>query len=352
MIYINGRFLTQSVTGVQRFAIQILLRLIEIRNDIIVICPKSTPDNELTQHLNVEKVGIFSGHAWEQLELPFYMRGKQGLLLNFCNTAPMFFSKNIVVHHDITYKRYPKSYSVPFRLFYSLMSPLILCNSEGIVTVSNFSKGEIEKEYGVENIAVVYNAVSDIFYARESAEKNYLLCVSSPSYHKNFSVIIDCFEEIHHRFGLKLIIIGAANNNFSSLSSLSHIDDENIELRGRVSDDELAQLYSGAFAFVYPSLYEGFGIPVIEAQSCHCPVISSDRASLPEVLCDSALFFDPLDSSSLIQQVSELYNNNMLRASLIKRGLSNVSRFSWKKSAKDINTILDNYIKDKSRSDL
>ncbi|BEO03267.1 glycosyltransferase family 4 protein [Serratia marcescens] len=353
MIYVNGRFLTQEVTGVQRFAIQTLLNLIKVRDDIVVLCPRSTPDNESTRVFNIKRIGWLSGHLWEQTELFFFMAKSGNILLNFCNTAPVFFFNNIIVHHDITYRVYPKSYSVGFRFFYRILSPWILKKGKKIITVSDFSRGEIERIYRIENVSVVNNAVADIFFPRKNVKKNnpYILCVSSPSVHKNFKLIIDNFLKINVNLGLELRIVGASNGNFSTVIHSSVSKSSFIKYHGRVTDDELAALYSGAFAFVFPSLYEGFGIPLLEAQSCGCPVLASDAASMPEVLKDSALYFSPTCSESLISQIEKLYYDDGLRVSLIKRGFENVKRFNWMDSAIKINNILEDYIKDKSWSD-
>ncbi|CAI0765414.1 Mannosylfructose-phosphate synthase [Serratia marcescens] len=353
MIYVNGRFLTQEVTGVQRFAIQILLNLIKIRDDIVVLCPKTTPDNEITKAFNIKRIGRLSGQLWEQTELFLFMVRNGNVLLSFCNTAPIGFFNNIIVHHDITYRVYPKSYSLGFRFFYRIFSPWLLKRGKKIITVSDFSRNEIERAYGIENIDVVNNAATEVFFPRKITEPDnpYILCVSSPSVHKNFKLIIDSFEKINKSLGLELKIVGASNRNFSTVTYSAVSNNSYIKYYGRVTDEELAVLYSGAFAFVFPSLYEGFGIPLLEAQSCGCPVIASNTASMPEVLNDSALYFSPTCSESLISQIEKLYHDGGLRDSLIKRGFENAKRFNWLASANKINNILEGYAKDKPWSD-
>lgn len=109
---------------------------------------------------------------------------------------------------------------------------------------------------------------------------------------------------------------------------------------GRVSDEELIALYKGAKAFIFPSYYEGFGIPPLEAQSCSCPVISSNRASLIETLGDSVLYFDPDSKYELIKAIIKLNNNVDERNLLINKGKSNVERYSWERSAEKLNILI------------
>ncbi|MVZ11248.1 glycosyltransferase, partial [Enterobacteriaceae bacterium 8376wG6] len=123
-------------------------------------------------------------------------------------------------------------------------------------------------------------------------ERPYLLAVSSPNYHKNFHGLIAAFSKMANSQDVTLKIIGAANKNFADVgfSTKEAAANDNIQFLGRVSDQQLVELYSHARAFVFPSLYEGFGIPPLEAQACGCAVVSSNRASLPEVLLQSALY--------------------------------------------------------------
>ena len=127
MIYINGRFLTQELTGVQRFAEEISRSFTKDCNDIVILCPPNIDQSRIAQLDNVEIIGKNTGHIWEQYDLPIYLRAKGGsLLVNLSNTAPVFYKNKLVTHHDITYKRYPNSYSLKFKLFYNSIIPVIL----------------------------------------------------------------------------------------------------------------------------------------------------------------------------------------------------------------------------------
>ena len=351
MIYVNARFLTQGLTGVQRFAEQISLELKKIRNDIVFLSPDAVLRGDIASELQVVKIGKRSGHYWEQVELPNYLKKHGGgILLNLGNTGPVFYSNQIVTHHDVTYKKFPQSYSWRFRAIYNLLVPLMLKNSRELITVSEFSKSEIGGvyDYDSEKISVIYNASSSVFKNKIRTNKyecreKFFLAVSSPNFHKNFHGLVEAFSQASDLSDFKLKIIGEKNKNFKGieLDKSSSEGDNRIEFLGRVSDDELASLYSSAYAFIFPSFYEGFGIPPLEAQACGCPVLSSNAASMPEVLSDSAIFFNPHNQEEIVNAMHYIANDTDVRLQLIDKGYLNIERFSWENSAKKLSLMID-----------
>lgn len=345
MLYINARFLAQDLTGVQRFAEQISLALNDIRDDVIFLVPKGVKRKEFLGKVNYEEVGERQGHLWEQFDLPTYLKKKGSpLLLNLCSTAPVFYRNQIVTHHDVTYKRYPKSFSRNFRLLYSILIPIMLKNSKKLITVSDFSREEISDLYRCpkDKIAVVYNAVSGEFSKKPAGDKeNYLLAVSSPNYHKNFHGMLEAFSTLNKDSGITLKIIGKSATTFAAQDFSKLINGSGaIEFMGRVDDKQLIELYQNALAFVFPSFYEGFGIPPLEAQACGCPVIAAKAASMPEVLADSVLYFDPHNVDDIAVAMKRIIEDLSLRDDLIAKGDKNVTRFSWHGSAEKVNQII------------
>jgi glycosyltransferase involved in cell wall biosynthesis len=347
MIVINARFLTQELRGVQRFAEQICLALKQLRNDVVFVAPHGIQMHESAKALDVQCFGRHRGHLWEQLDLPLYLR-RQGnpLLVSLCSTAPLLYSNQIATHHDVNYVRHPESYTRTFRLLYRTMTPIMLARIKSLLTVSAFSKGEIAQvyKYPEKKIFVVPNAVSGDFHpgSQETNKQDYLLAVSSPSAHKNFSRMIEAFLMLRGHEDLQLRIVGGASGVFNDddLQRLASRD-ARIQFLGRLSDSELIAQYQGATAFVFPSLYEGFGIPPLEAQACGCPVLAANAASIPEVLQASALYFDPLDVSHMSAAMERILTDIPLRQSLRRRGLINVARFSWEESARQVSQRID-----------
>ncbi|MDH2268970.1 glycosyltransferase family 4 protein [Serratia marcescens] len=349
MLYINARFLTQDMTGVQRFAEQISLSLNTIRGDVVFLVPDEKFKIEVDHSFEIKVIGKKHGHLWEQIDLPKYLKSiGSPPLLNLCSTAPLFYRNQIVTHHDITYKRYPESFSRQFRYIYNSIIPIMLKNSRKIITVSEFSKREIAKAFNVEKekISVVYNASSDKFKATDSdRQEKYLLAVSSPNYHKNFHGMLKAFAMLDDKIDIKLKIIGRSADNFNKqMYASAENTNSNIEFLGRVDDLELVKLYQNATAFVFPSFYEGFGIPPLEAQSCGCPVIASSSASIPEVLGTSALYFDPYKIDEIANAMETIVCNDSVREELRRLGFENTRRFSWGKSAQAVDKIISQYL--------
>ncbi|MDN2622303.1 glycosyltransferase family 4 protein [Klebsiella quasipneumoniae] len=346
MIYINGRFLEQKLTGVQRFAKEISIHLSSIREDVIVLVSNlnNIDDNTIFERLKVEELRGGSGHFWEQITLPKFLISKgKPLLINLTSTAPVFYKNKISTHHDITYIRYPQSFSLSFRMLYKILIPKILLSSKAVITVSEFSKNEICEYYKLnENkVDVIYNAVSTVFLnstSEKMTSRPYLLAVSSPNYHKNFEGLIEAFSGLEIDIDLK--IIGSLSSSFNKIE-YDIKNDPRVMFMGRVNDSELANLYKNAFCFVFPSFYEGFGIPPLEAQAQGCPVISSNAASMPEVLGNSVIYFNPNDIEDIRQKLLDIFVNKEGRKRLIELGYKNIERYSWANSAEKLNDIIN-----------
>lgn len=343
-VVINARFLTQATTGVQRFAECVSVALKAALPGAVFVSPRDVINHGVANALGVIQIGTRRGHAWEQFDLPRYLWSSGSpLLLNLGNTGPVVYSNQVATLHDIAFIRNPESFSWMFRNAYKLMSRVLLARSRALLTVSEFSKGEISSYFGADlgKIFVVPNAVDARFARRVPrvlAARPYLLAVSSPSAHKNFSRVIEAYSRWGGCGAVDLLIVGGqvssfATQQFGELPS-------GVRFLGRVSDDELIDLYSGAVAFVFPSLYEGFGIPPLEAQACGCAVMASNAASIPEVLGDSAFYFDPLDTDGMAQAMDAVVSDGVLRGELIKRGRANVERFSWSSSAQIVAQVL------------
>jgi len=347
MILINGRFLTQPCTGVQRFAYEICRELMKIRNDLVIVVPiNSTIRSEYDLPVEVKKAGNLKGHFWEQFNLPIIQRSFGGpLLLNLASTASAFTRNQIVTHHDITYIRHPDAFSIAFIALYRFLVPRFLKRSRAVITVSEFSKLEISSFWNIppQKITVVPNAIGKQFVpdAKQQSEQNpYFFVVGSLSNHKNIARLLEAFERCQSEIKSSLKIVGGGGKSFRTQKYIA--TNHRTEFLGRVEDAQMIELLQGARALVFPSLYEGFGIPPLEAQACGIPVIASDIPSVREVLRDSAKFFDPYDSDSIVQAIRVVDRDDELRQGLSKAGIENAKRFSWNRSANIVSALIDN----------
>lgn len=312
---INGRFLTQGITGVQRFAHEIIRELDSIvkPGEYKILAPRNIIYKELNyKNIDIEICGNLVGHLWEQLELPFYVRKNKAQLLNLCNTAPIM-NPGIVTIHDIQTRVHPEFFSKKFALWYNLMNKFNIKNSKKIITVSEFSKSEIIKYYGVssEKINVIYNGWQhmdrierdeSILAKLKIKTEEYILGVSSINPNKNFKYILG-LAKLHPEY--RFVIVGKKNNDIFKDGTIE--ESENLIWAGYVSDEELKSLYANAKAFLFPSFYEGFGIPPLEAMACGCKnVFVSNTSCLPEIYKTKVEFFNPYNPKELNLNVSKL----------------------------------------------
>ncbi|WP_448710911.1 glycosyltransferase family 4 protein [Microbacterium profundi] len=354
MIVVNCRFLAQDLTGVQRFAEEITAELVAMREDVTLVAPHGEMRRDEIGGKLVERIGSSAGHRWEQIDLPRHLRRElqSPLLLSLMNTGPVSYRNQIVTHHDVTYVRSPQTYTRTFRTAYRMLSALTLRRARAIVTVSTFSRNEISDVYGIppEKITVVGNAAgADFRIPHFDADEPYLLGVASYLPHKNIDRLVRVFERYRaeSRSTTRLRLVGSARPASMARSDGAPRAAEGVELLGRVTDRQLRALYAGARGFVFPSTYEGFGVPPLEAQSAGTPVAASDIPPVREALGASALYFDPHDDTSMLEAIREIDSDEAARELLRTAGTANVNRYSWSESAGTISALLSECAKNK-----
>jgi len=344
-IIVNSRFLTQRITGVQRFAIELSKYLKRSKLKITFLAPKNIIHKNIAKELDVKIVGINTGYLWEQVDLFLYLkRLGTPILLNLANTAPFIYSNQIIVIHDLAFLRYPEWFSKKFYLFYRILVPRLAKKARKIITVSNFSKKEIINLLGIysKKVDVVYNGITEKFFWDPSIKKeNFILAVSSLNPRKNFKNLVLAFKKLKLK-KYKLLIVGSKNKIFSNIEIQKLLMEiPNVEFTDYVSDEELIHLYQKAKLFVYPSFYEGFGLPPLEAMACGTPVIVSNVASLPEVCGDAAYYINPYSVNDIARGIYTVLSDEKLQRELIIKGLERVKLFSWEKSARKLIKIIE-----------
>ena len=352
-VFVNGRFLTRRATGVDRFAVEVLIAIHELarRGDPLtnsmefeLLVP---PGPRITSmDMPTRSIGRLGGQAWEQIELPRYVP-RDALLLSLCNTGPLLLQNQVVAIHDAATLRVPESYNWRFRLWYKILMTGLGRRASRIVTVSRSSRDDIVDGFGVPGYKIEIVAEGGEHILRSSPDESalrrfeldsrpYLLAVSSMAAHKNFNLVLQALERFSNPY-FDVAIAGSANPRVFGTSGI--VQSDRIKWLGHVSDAELRALYEGAMCFVFPSLYEGFGIPPLEAMNCGCPVLASNAASIPEVCGDAALYFDPRDSGALAALLERLGGDVSLRAGLSKQGVLQARKFSWEQAGRQILSI-------------
>lgn len=292
-------------------------------------------------------------YGWEQLALPFEVKKHHlSLLHSLGYVQPLRLPcKSVVTIHDLNFYNIGHLMS-PFRravLQYFVSRSAM--SADHIITVSEFSKKQIVEFLGVppEKVTVTYNAVKEKLSnavkleeleERCNAKQPYIFGLSSPSPHKNIANLVRAFALLKQRKdtrNLKLILSGhlpkGSSDLTKALNDTSNSVRDDIIFTGYVSDAMLTSLYLYAEVFVFPSLYEGFGIPIIEAFSCGAPVVCSKMAAIPEVAGDAALYFDPYNVEEMADAIGTVLSNATLREELVNRGKARVKLFTWEKAA-------------------
>jgi len=333
---VNARFLTQKMSGVQRFSIQISREIKKQYPDAIFVAPKNIIHHDIANELNVKIVGVFKGHIWEQTELYRFCKKENKVLLCLGNTGPIFYLNKIITLHDIAFIRFKDSFSRKFSNFYEFLIPRMLKSSKHIFTVSDFSKNEISEYYRInkDKITVIHNAVNeDFFESKQVISQDYILALSNINKQKNFSSLIQAFNELNDP-NLKLYIIGSANKNFINTNLELKNDNNRIKyLGGNLTDSEIIKYYSNARLFAFTSYYEGFGIPPLEAQACGTPILLSNIPVFKEIYSDSALYCDPFSVEDIKDKIRILIDDKILQKLLIEKGYENTRKYNWKASA-------------------
>lgn len=342
-IVINGRFLTQGLTGVQRYAIEMCRALDALAaegqaGEIRLLAPPGAAAPWLG-HIPLVTVGAGGGQVWEQRHLARAARGSY--LLNLGNTGPILAgARQAVVIHDAGAFDTPESYSFAFRAWYRLLQRALVARGARIVTVSEFSRARIAANLPLREdaIPITYEGGEhvlatppemSILERKGLSPGRYVLVVGTRAAHKNLGSLSSAIGFLGAR-GLVLAAAGAADPEV--FRPAAEPGSAAVAL-GRVSDAELRALYENALCLVFPSRYEGFGLPPVEAMAVGCPVIASRAGAVPEVCGEAALWFDPAMPGSLVAALARLLDEPGVAASLGAAGRDRVARFTWRAAA-------------------
>jgi glycosyltransferase involved in cell wall biosynthesis len=332
LVAIDARAAVRRETGgVERVAREMAARLPALRPDrYVVISPRP-------------RLAHRAGHAWEQLALPLLAR-RADLLYCPANLAPLASRRNAVVIHDLAALAHPEWYGRTYGAWQRLVLPGLARRARLILTVSRFARDEIVDRLGVpeDSVAVVPNGVSGTFSpsadpgpAREALglDGPYVLTLATRSARKNLAVLGEAAAALRP-LGVELVSAGGGRGY------LRRGERPPGQQLGYVPEHLLPGLYAGATAFAMPSMYEGFGLPCLEAMACGAPVVAADRAALPETCGDAALLADPDDPEAFAAALVNAATDESERTRLIAAGRERASEFTWEKAAERTDAAL------------
>ena len=332
LVAINARAAARpELGGVERYARELSARLPALRPGAYAVL---RPPRALAHR---------AGHAWEQGALP--ARAAQlgaAALLCPANLAPLAFTRNVVVIHDAAPLRHPGWYSRAYAAWQRRVLPPIARRALHVITDSEFSRGELRELLGVERVSVVPGGVDPAFSpaadsglarAALGLARPYVLCVASHTRRKNIAALALAARALAPD-GIEVVVAGGHRPQFAAEDGLG-----DLRLLGHVPDELLPGLYAGAEAFALPSLYEGFGLPVLEAMASGTPVVATDATALPET-CGGAALLVPPDGDAFRAALTALVGDGSERKRLRAAGRRRAAGFSWDATARAVDELL------------
>jgi len=337
-IVVNLRSQAAALTGVQRYTHELCARM---NGDIEAIAPR-------------RPLHGFRGHLWEQAILPIAV-GRR-LLWSPANTGPLAATRQVLTVHDVAPLDHPEWFGSRFAAWYGWMTPILARRAVRVITVSEFSKQRLMAAAGIEasRIEVIPNGVDARFHPCEDdairgmrnrlrlPTEQYILSLGSIEPRKNLSALLLAWAAclVHIPDNIWLVIAGSAGGQhiFSS-STLGDIPPR-VYATGFIPDEELPALYSGALAFAYPSIYEGFGLPALEAMAAGKPIIAANTTALPELAGDAGMLVDVSDPQAIAKAIITVVQEKNLRAELGSRALRRSQLFTWERAAKSTLRVL------------
>lgn len=325
-ILADGRW--SGTHGIGRFSKEILTRL--KNTDIIYHGPKPLS---------------ISNFFWQLLQL-YYQRKRYRVY--FTPGFNPIFNRNpryVLTICDLIYLHTPGLKGLLKKFFFTCLIKPSLKNASKIITISEYSKNAIQTWANIPSdyIVNVGCGISDIFHPqgpRFSPGYPYVLHVGNASSHKNIARLVTAFADAHIDPTIKLMLTSPLTHSVARLIKCKSLE-HRIICTSMLAEDELANLYRGAIALLLPSLYEGFGLPIIEAMACGIPVLTSNVTSCPEVAGNAAVLIDPYSIPSIQSGIEEIVNNHTLRHELITKGYQHIKHYSWEKTAALTQSVLD-----------
>ncbi len=348
-----------TVQGIEIFSRNLILNLLKFKKEeeFFILGSENMPellDFPKTKLIKIKGLKVKYSKALHQQTLIYFLlkKYKIDLLFSPSPAAPFFYKNKVVVIHDCAYDRFKEFKNLLSKIYFRAMFYGAKYFSKKIVTVSNFSKKELIELYKINpaKIEVIYEGVPELPEVSENfiektlnkfkIDQPYFLYVGNWRPRKNLPSLIKAFKIFRGKTKLDWVLVIGGRKDKRFLDLEKEIKKNNLQgkiiLTDTLSRKEITSLYKKAKALTFPSFYEGFGLPVLEAQSLGTPVLTSSTSSLPEVAGDSVLYVDPYSVEEIAKGMERIVFDEKLREDLIKKGFENIKRFSWQKAAKQL----------------
>ncbi|MDM3855703.1 MAG: glycosyltransferase family 1 protein [Aphanizomenon gracile PMC649.10] len=353
-LLVNLSFLTSEPTGISTYASN-LFPYLQILKPTLLISQPINKYNHYPVPQNLTPKQGTKGHLrrllWTQFQLPkIYQNLKSQLLFSPIPEAPLYTNcRFVVTAFDMIPLRFPKRFS-PLTTYHKYYTPEVFKQAEHIICISESTANDITQFYQIPS-----NKITPILLAGDNSHfqflnlptHNYFLYIGRQDPYKNLQRLITAFSALPHKNDYELWLAGPYDQRYSPLLEaqtqelgISHL----VKFLNYVSYDELPIIVNQALALVFPTLWEGFGLPVLEAMACGTPVITSNISSLPEVAGDAAILINPYDAREITAAMQAIINDSELRKQLSEKGLKRANQFSWEKTGVATVEVLKEYL--------
>lgn len=340
-------------SGEYCFELLVNLNKIDKTNSYIIYLPQSPTADLPKESSNWHYKTIRPRKLWTLfgLSLEFLLkRSKVDVFFSPTHYLPLFCPKNSVISIlDLSYIHFPELFKNSDLKQLSIWTSFSVKKAKKVFTISRASKDDIIKEYGVsqDKVVVTYPGIKEGLMIKDKRlnmtdlkkkygiNGDYVLFVGTLQPRKNIARLIEAFSKIKN--DIHLVIVGKKGWQYEGIleAPKKFSIGNNVKFLDSVPDEDLPAFYKNAICFVLPSLYEGFGLPVLEAMKYGCPVVISNASSLPEAGGEAALYVDPLDTEDIKKKLELMINSEELREKLIKKGYEQIKKFSWEKTARE-----------------
>jgi glycosyltransferase involved in cell wall biosynthesis len=364
-IAIMLRHLETQKGGIGTYTFNLLRSIFEIdtENEYILFYQHPVKSSVFANYSKIQEITIPSSSnlLWDQIAVP--RRANElgiDLIFNPKLSVPIFSQcKNIFVMHGGDWFVFPQNYNLLDRIYHRIFAPLYFKKAVKVISVSKSATADILRAINVapDKLITIYHGVADHFVPIHDIENlyrikrkyelpdNFMLFVGQIYPMKNFGGILRAFSVLRAKTPCKLVVVGKPALKFKrELNLVSQLDlVKDVSLLGWVPDEDLPSIYNLADFLVFPSLYEGFGLPIIEAMACGCPVLTSNRGAPAEVAGDAAHLVDPTDIPSIADGMHELVMNAELRNRLKDKGFVRAQKFTWERSARKTINLFNSF---------
>jgi glycosyltransferase involved in cell wall biosynthesis len=340
----------RTLTGIETYLYQIAHSLSLSKQIHLTLYSRcDIPEHRIPRGATLQKIETFNYLKWP-LPLSILQNRKQLARFDLIHCPTVIVPPSVLLYkkykiimtvHDLVPALFPEHSNYKKFLYYKYILKFVFPFIDHFIVPSRSVRHSLSRHYNIRpgRISVIYEGVSNAFHQGPRQKKDYILTVSTVEPRKNFRRVIDAFINLktNHCIPHKLYIVGKKGWSCDEIYRIPKEFEKSIVFTGYIPQSELIDLYQNAKLFVYPSLHEGFGLPVVEAMACGCPVVTSNLSSLPEIAGDAALFVDPYRVDDIASSILKILRNENLASNLVSKGLERAKQYTWARCAQ--NTI-------------